>query len=95
MTDFAALRAAVDARSDPGRTHWAGCEQDPRHRDCAIRCLLEEVERLQAHITTYETLVETLSAMVTEMSDANDVDYAPEWAGRLEAELAAHRGPRP
>ncbi len=28
------------------RTHWTGCYLDPKHRDCAIHLLIEEVESL-------------------------------------------------
>ena len=40
-TQIEALRAAVEARGDSGRTHWHGCEIDPMHRDCAVRRLLD------------------------------------------------------
>jgi len=45
-----AIREALAARPDVGRTHWAGCETDPRHRDCAIAFLLAEVTRLRAEV---------------------------------------------
>lgn len=45
--EIQAIRDALAARPDVGRTHWDGCATDPRHRDCALRVVLAALSRVQ------------------------------------------------
>lgn len=44
MIDLVKLKAALDKRDNPGRTHYAECYLASDHRDCAIAHLIEALE---------------------------------------------------
>lgn len=55
QTEIQAIRDALAARPDVGRTHWQGCATDPRHRDCALALVLGELSRVQQERDIYES----------------------------------------
>ena len=64
-----AIRDALAARPDPGRTHWNGCETDRTHRDCAIAALLVDRDAL---LTALETLDQLLGRYLDNHCQAAD-----------------------
>jgi hypothetical protein len=91
-----AIREALEARRDDGRTHFDGCER--LHRDCAIACLLTALtECQQAHQQAEaeaRALRETLQPLIQEMVDRAHYDsnitrraheLIIDWAKRLSA----------
>lgn len=41
-----------------GGTHWDDCVTDPRHRECAIAWLLQEIEYLNAKIDAANAIID-------------------------------------
>lgn len=66
--DCQRLRAVVDARDNPGRTHWDGCYLDPTHRDCAITLLLAERDRLAIELEQANNTAATACKRFAEVS---------------------------